>query len=742
MSETTRPVSGIAPPTSRGPDTLEAAAVGVRERVGRAWGTAAAWETEVRTLWARLAGAEWKGPALRRRAERLARKAPPLVEGSSSALFRAAREQRQPWNPDEDPLRTVARELASFCDAARELLQLADEQELTARNFAEMETRWAGFPRAWRRWTRVLELDRGEVYAGGTVRDLGQVRERLTRLEQELQRWHQELEGWLRRHDGADADPSLGISEERYLALLSIGAADRRSMLGRAAALLRAGIRAQLDALGAPRTAELPALVPELARGWAGLPPSEPLSAEEVACYREVLGGAYAAGVERRPATSYSEPVDRAPLADVWYATPLDGTRLGGDMVVVRASPPTPLRVTPGGADLTRMCMEVVLPDSAHPLSPAEVKGFRPFFDEVESHVPPYWWATRVPAWLRLRQVGGGRDADGRPAPNAIFVGVLEERGRIVQLPDPPKPRPRPDGDPPLFRAYQRPEGCDALHVHRDPRIRDDQGKLLPPVFQSPQIDCWMAEIPEYGPMRVWLRTRSEKLRPPHAPSVFDAEAEFFGRLAVALPGSVVRVAVRGTVDLGGRGDRAPCLATTAPLGNTVDRWLRAADPQRAAEWGVDLTADLLWILEAVHAQGLCVGVLSPPFLRARVACQVCPPVLRATLAAAPLAGSAGEPVRKPNRNRVPRWATRAFVPPVRTPRADLVSLGRLLADVVAPRLRGDHALRRVIAELSGQGLPSAREALARLEAACPERVEHARSAIVRAARTPAAAQP
>lgn len=729
-------MSEIPRPLSSGPDTLEAAAVAVLERVGPAWGPTAAWETGARDLWRRLTDLPWKGVALRQRAERLARAAPRLVEGTSSGLFRAARAQRLPWELDEDPLRAAGRDVAAFCAAARDVLELAEAQERAAERLAALETRWAAdFPAAWQRWTGVLELDRGEVYAGDTAEELRAVNERMERLEEELARWRDEVEAWLAENGGADDDPSLGVSEERYLALLSIGAADRKSALARTAELVRRGSRAHLDALPPPGASAWDGLVRDLARAWAELAPGRPLSAEEAACYRLALAEAHARADLPRSgdaARTGKAPwaAEAAPDGRTLYATPLDAGRTDREMIVVRRSPRTPLRVKTFGADPVRGEMEVVLADSEPALSPEEVGDARRFFDTSASPVPPYWWATRSPAQFRLRQVRGGTEADGGPGRDAVLVGVLEAKGRLVQLAEPPGARPRPAGDPPLFRAWRQADPADpTLYLDRDPRVRP-----LAAAFRALDLDCWVAEVPEYGPGRVWLRTAAEKAAAPLPASAFDGEAELLGRLAAVLPESAVRVAHRGTVDLARRGGRTAYLATTAPLGNEAERWLRAG-PERAAAWGVDLAADLLRTLGAAHAGELCLGVVAPALLRVRPAFHRSPPVLRATLAAAPLAGRAGTRIRSELR-RVPRCSGSPAAGSERSPRNDLVSLGRFLADALDPWLSPDAPLRALAGELAAGALHSTDDALARLEAAAPVRMEHFRSVLRHPART------
>ena len=716
----------IPRPASLDPDTLAGATVAVRERVGSAWDTVAAWETGVRDLWARLGAFSWKGVGLRRRAVRLACSAPRMVEGPSSALFRAARAQKLRWDLSADPLCAVGRELVAFSAAARALLELAEEQERAVRRLTELKQRWAGFPRGWRRWTVLLELDPSEVYAGESSADLREVHARIGRLEEELARWRAEIEAWL----AENGDTSFGVTEERYLAFRSIGAADRESALNRSAELVRRATRAQLDALpdtGAPPRS---ALVRELAHQWSDLTPAEPLSAEEAACYRVALGNAYVravqSGSEHPRRMEPAAPLSRsAPVRErTLYATPLDRRRVGREMIVVRRSPQTPLRVTAGGVGPAEVALEVALPDSEPALSPAELEDVRAFFDVSESPLPPYWWATQSPARFRLQQVRGGVDEYGQPSADAVFVGTLEAKGRLVQLTEPADTRPRPAGNPPLFRAYAPPgRGDMAQHLDRDPRIRP-----LAAVFQASDVDCWVAEVPEYGPGRLWLRTAAEKATSPIAAADFDAEAELLVRLDDVLPGSAVRVAHRGTVDLARRGAQTPYLATTVPVGHAVELWLRAAGAESVEVWGIDLAADQLRTLAAAHAEDLCVGIIGPPLVRVRPAFHVGPPVLRSILVAAPLSGRAGAPITAASLRRVPSWGKRVPVPRERTPRNDLVSLGHFLAHTVVPLLSKDNQLRRLAAQLASGAYRSADDALARLDAAAPARMGQLRS--------------
>jgi hypothetical protein len=292
-------MSAFPRPASLAADTLAAAALGVRDEVRSAWGTAAAWEVETRELWLRLCDFPWRSTALRLRAEHLAREGALMVEGPASALFRAARVQRVPWMLEERPLRDLGERARAFHAAARDALDLAAEQERTAVRLARAQERWRDFPQAWARWTGLLDLDEVEVFAGASAGELENVTKRMERLEEEMERWRGEVERWLAR--GGEAGP-LGVSEARYLALLNIGAADRRRALDQSAARVRQGTRAQLTALPPPARPGWPALVRALALQWADRPAPEPLSAEEVACYRAALAQAYAAAEPPAPA--------------------------------------------------------------------------------------------------------------------------------------------------------------------------------------------------------------------------------------------------------------------------------------------------------------------------------------------------------------------------------------------------------------------------------------------------------
>jgi hypothetical protein len=730
-------VSAFPRPASLGPDTLSAAAAAVRPYAGDTWDTVAAWETEARAAWARLAEHPWKSVALGERAARLARSAPRLLEGTASALFRTGR-ARLPWDLDADPFRATGRELAAFCAAARALLEVAAEQERAAERLVEMEARWAGFPRAWSRWTRLLGLDAAEPYAGDTLADLQGVHARMDQLEGELVKWRDEVDAWLVENGGPGDDASLGVSESRYLALRSIGAADRKAALQRAAALTRRATRAQLDALPDNAAPPRSVLVRELAHHWSDLPPETPLTAEEVACYRAALGNAYARS--ERPgvpgdADRDAGAEDRAPRpGGILYATPLDRARVGQDMIVVRRSPETPLQVELDGADRTSAFMKVVLADSAPALGPGELADVRRFFKVSDAPVHPYWWATASSARVRLQQVRGGTEPGGAPSPDAVFVGVLEAPGRLRPLAAPPDPRPRIEGNPPLFRAYTPPTEQDmGQHLDRDPRARP-----LDSVFQSPDVECWVAEVPEYGPGRVWLRTSSEAPTAAVDASTFDAEAGFLRHLANVLPGSAVRVAHRGTVDLRRRGRPTPYLATMAPVGHPAEKWFSAAGAERASPWGVDVALDLLRTLGAAHAGEFCVGDLAPSLVRVRPAFHAAPMVLRATLAAAPLAGQVDKPFQGAVR-RAPAWAGAPSPRAHRSPRGDLVALGHFLSVAVVPALAPADPLRGLAAELRAGGLPSAGEALAWLEREVPVQVAHFRTVLPRTVRSPGA---
>ncbi|HET7233907.1 MAG TPA: hypothetical protein VFJ16_28105 [Longimicrobium sp.] len=721
-------MSEIPRPATLGPGTLADAVVAVRDRVGPQWETVATWETGVRELWLRLAEGTWEGLALRQRAGRLARAATRLVEGTSSALFRAARMQRLPWELGDEPLRALGREVEAFSKAAREVLELAAGQAAAAARLAALESRWAaGFPGAWRRWTGLLGLDPAEVHAGDSAEDLRSLHQRMDRLDEEMARWRGEVEAWLAAAGEADDGAALGVSEDRYLALLSIGAADRKSALGRTAELVRRGSREHLAALPAPGASPWATLVRDLAREWAQLPPGERLSAEETACYRVALAEAHARADEpalagRPPTVAVGELPAGRPAAGgtTLYATPLDPERTGRPWIVVRPSPRTPLRVTAYGADPLRGELQVVLPDSEPALSPAELAEVLRFFEVSESRVPPYWWASPLPARFHLRPVRAGDGPAGEPPRGATFVGELVEKGRLVQLGEAAGARPRVHGDPPLFRAWREAGAeADAIYLERDPRVQPAVA-----VFQSPDTEGWVAEVPEHGPGRLWLRTAAAGARAPLPAGAFDAETELLHHFARVVPGAAVRVAHRGTVGLAEHGGRAAYLATTTPLGFGLDRCFRAAGPGRAADWGVDLAAGLLQTLAAAHAAELCVGVLSPPLVRARPAFHALPPVLRATIAAAPLAGRAGEPVGDELR-RAPSWSGSPAAGSERSPRNDLVSLGRLLGESVSLFLAGDDPLRKVARELAKGAHGTADEALARLETAAPERMAY-----------------
>ncbi|HET7463730.1 MAG TPA: hypothetical protein VFJ82_20920, partial [Longimicrobium sp.] len=621
----------IPRPAALGPETLSDAVIAVRERVGPAWERAAAWESEARVLWMRVAGQAWKGLALRQRAGRIARTAPRLVEGTGSALFRAARAQPLPWELDQGPLGTFARDLAAFSAAAREVLDVAEGQDRAAARLAALQARWAlDFPGGWRRWTRVLALDPGEVYDGDTADDVRALSGRIDRLEQEMARWEAEVESGLAREDADGSGAWLGVSEGRYLALRSIGAADRKTALGRAAEATRRASGAHLAALPAPDRSEWEILVRDLAGQWMALSPGEPLSAEETACYRAALAEAYARADGAKAATRGGaggrDDTAPAPAAGAerpsatLYATLLD-ERAGPGAVVVRRSPATALRVRVEEGGVGRM--EVAMPDSMPALEPAGLADVLRFFHEAGDVAHPYWWATSEAAVLELRQVRGGRGEEGDPHPEAVFVGSLRRHGGVSRLAEPPDAHPRPQGDWPLFRAWRRPApGDPAVYLDRDPRLKPPAA-----VYRSRDVDCWVAEVLELGPGPVWLRTAADTASAPVPDAVFDAEAGFLARLSAQLPGSVAAVAHRGSVDLARRGARAAYLATAAPLGNPAERWLRAAGPAQAADWGTDLAAGLLHVLEAAHAEQLCAGAVIGACVRVRPAFHLTPPV-------------------------------------------------------------------------------------------------------------------
>lgn len=727
-------VSAIVPPASVAAETVHGATRDVLERLGERRPAMAHLEVEIRQLWAALAGSEWNGPIPRLRAERLAREARGLVDGTGSELFRAV--------TGRGTLGELEEKAGAFCRAARALVELGAGQAALAGRVAGLRERWSCFPRAWVRWTTLLDIDEPEIFGCADPAQLGEVAARVDRLEAELARWHDEVARWLREAGTPADDPALPVSEERYLDLLSIREADRTSAIVRTAARLRAGTARQLASLPAPAPGTWDALVDELAAQWLRLPATEPVSAEEIACCRAALDAGYRrlrAGGAPREVKAAAGPAGHAwsPGEHVGFATPLPGNR-----VVVRAAPETPLRVrlrADGTAQMT-----IALRDSAPPLDARELAAVvhlspsgrtggkveadpavageprpRPgFFEVSESAAPPYWWSTQIPATFRLRQVQGSPWAGHDPPRDAVFVGELLAAGRLVQHGESGASRPRV------------PDGADVFRVTR-PRPREDVRLVEPDlglasarkVFAAPAAEGWATRVPAWGTDAVWVRMAPSTVRRAVSPRELDAEVAVLRLLETAAPGSAVRVAHRGSVRFGADRRGVPYLATSAPLGMAAGRCLGRAPAEHVAGWCVDLAADLLDVLEAIHAGDWCAGGLSPSLLHVRPAFGMGPPVLRAMLVALPLAGAAGTPVRREDLDRVP--GGEPGLPPAgeaRSPRADLASLGRLLTSLADRWTPPGHPLRELAAGLAAGRHATAPAALDALEERVPGR--------------------
>jgi hypothetical protein len=384
------------------------------------------------------------------------------------------------------------------------------------------------------------------------------------------------------------------------------------------------------------------------------------------------------------------------------FATPLDGAT-----IAVRRAPATPLHVIPAGTN--GAWVQVALAESEQPLDVAEFRAMTRYFDGAGGSVLPYWWSTQVPARFRLEQLRGRTDAAGRPSGDALFRGVLEARGRVAHHLEPPDARPGVRPEARLFRVHV-PPGPDRQLVERDPRVRP-----LRQVYRSEAVVGWLAEVPEHGPGHLWLRVPA--FDGAACEAAFASEASVLRHLAVVRPENAVGGVHTGFVQV--EGGRQPYIATAAPLGAELTRWLRAAPAGEATGWCRDAAGDLLHALAAAHEGGWCIGPFGPPLLWARPGLHHTPSVLRTVFAAAPMSGREGEAVREADRARAPRWESTVTYGR-RSPLNDLRSLGELLSHHLRPWIPADDPLAGLARELSAGRLPSANEALAHLNDSAP----------------------
>jgi hypothetical protein len=385
------------------------------------------------------------------------------------------------------------------------------------------------------------------------------------------------------------------------------------------------------------------------------------------------------------------------------FATPLDAER-----VMVRRAPETYLWVRAADA-VGRVAVSVDLRASQPPLRPAEVDALHPYFEWPRGRHAFDWFTTARPAYFRLLRVR-----------EDVYVGHLVERGKVQGVPG-SAAAPAPRGEElRRFRAYRPAQAKAESAVVEDPRVRD-AGKRLRQVYRSPLVEGWVARFPHLGMDPVWLRAYAEGAFEHFDPRLFQAEERLLRLLDEDRPGAAVRVAHLGTLEAGTL--RGPYLATTVPLGVEPGALFRSAR-EFAPEAAWQLAADLLLTLEAAHRRDMCLGALSPPLLRARPSYVAHRAVVRVQLAAAPLAGAAGQPVRLEDHRRLPAEALPPHWPApagVRSPAADVADAGRLLARMLDEAGVEAPALRAEAAVLAEGRVPSADEALARLAAAFPD---------------------
>lgn len=284
-------MSALPRPSASGAFALERLTTATRFRAGGAWGQVARWEADVRQAWLELVSAE-PTPGTARALGRLADEARRLVEAPGSVLAHAVRTAPTPWRLDAEPFRGLGERIEQFLAGTLSVRELLARQREAVERLRALEGEWRPrFPRGWTRETQRHGVSAESILRSPGMDALRAVEERMKRVRSALEGWNREVDAWLLRMGAAavDAGGDAASPEERYEALLSIGAVDRHALQLRTAALLRAGVKAQLQGVRPREEGDRGGWPVRMAEAWLAHAPEGPLAAEEAAAYREAL---------------------------------------------------------------------------------------------------------------------------------------------------------------------------------------------------------------------------------------------------------------------------------------------------------------------------------------------------------------------------------------------------------------------------------------------------------------------
>jgi hypothetical protein len=265
-----------------GPLHADALSARLKAGAGAGWDVVRNSEARLRAAWVEGAPLAGLDIAVARQIPALTRRADRLAGGTQSQLARAIRRQRQPWNPGQQPLSDLIRQMGLIAAALEERTRLvAQVSSLEGRLETLLGRFMPTIPLSVASWKERTGLERSTIRSRSSTEALDRVGRALEAAEMGFLVW----ESLVQRATellGAATDEGGPSVEERYELLIRVARIDRIPLLGEAVARLRSGAAAQL---GHKAPTPTDPLLLTLAGQYGSHPRARPLTRDEVLTY-------------------------------------------------------------------------------------------------------------------------------------------------------------------------------------------------------------------------------------------------------------------------------------------------------------------------------------------------------------------------------------------------------------------------------------------------------------------------
>jgi hypothetical protein len=279
-------------------------------------------------------------------------------------------------------------------------------------------------------------------------------------------------------------------------------------------------------------------------------------------------------------------------MAEWLYGTPVDS-----GVIAVRAAPETPLIVYPmEQAPLAQVFL--AQPASWPALSSGDRAELSHYFEWEDREA--YWWYTLRPAVVSLEQVSAG-----------LWAGRLVDSGIALAA----------GNDPAVV-----PEMRNVARVQLAPvqgTIRDPHGPNLDAsadvVLRSASMRVVEAYFATVEPSAVWLRLFEPGAERQAHLTALNRELTVNRIVALREPSLVPTILHEGRLETLAYSGRYVAMERKVGLRCSEALLATGSDPWSSRETIIrDVTADVLRLMMVAHAEGYCLGPLSPGLLRVR----------------------------------------------------------------------------------------------------------------------------